>query len=316
MQAPPVAKAYARRLQRERDDALGSIAVSWSRMTSDFDASWQQVRPAVISTLLAAQLEVARAADEFVPEVVKVTAPRAAVAEYGVSLAAWRGLAGDGRSVETLASGAVIQAKRAVQKGFTVPQALSLGGRWLDKAMGTVLSDTHRGVEQMGAHSRRVGRYVRMVAGRSTCGRCVILAGRIYRTQQAFERHPSCDCVHVPAAENVAGDLMTNPGDYLDSLSDDELAKTLGSKANAEAYRDGADVNQLINAYRRKGAVYKAQDFRATTEGLTRRGWARQSMSTAGLGWNAPRLMPSSIYELATSREDAIRLLRTYGWIL
>src|SRR5690606_6290429 len=110
-------------------------------------------------------------------------------------------------------------------------------------------------VEQMGAHSRRVERYVRMVVGRHTCGRCVILAGKIYRTAEAFDRHPECDCEHIPVAENVAGDLTTSPGDYFDSLSDEELAATLGSKANAEAYRDGVDVNQLINAYRQRGDV-------------------------------------------------------------
>ena len=29
----------------------------------------------------------------------------------------------------------------------------------------------------------------------------------------------------------------------------------------------------------------------------------------------APRLVPESIYQIATDREDAIRLLRLYGWI-
>lgn len=314
--APQVTREYTRRIEREKSAALGSVATTWSRMTPDFDASWRQLRVAVVATVTAAQLEVARMADEYVPSIVGTTAPRAATPEYVASLTAWQGVAGDGRPVGTLAGGAVIQAKLGVQRGLTVPQALSTAGQWLDRTMSTVLSDTHRGVEQMGAHSRRIGRYVRMIAGRSTCGRCVILAGKIYRTATAFERHPDCDCVHVPVAENLAGDLTTNPGDYFDSLDDNELAHALGSKANAQAYKDGADVNQLINAYRRKGAVYKAQDFRATTEGLTRRGWARQSMNAAGLGRTAPRLMPSSIYELAKDREDALRLLRTYGWIL
>ena len=29
----------------------------------------------------------------------------------------------------------------------------------------------------------------------------------------------------------------------------------------------------------------------------------------------APRLMPESIYQISTDREDAVRLLRIYGWI-
>lgn len=313
----PEVTRYSRSLQRETEDALGSVATSWSRMTPDLDESWRQIRPVVLATVLAAQDEMVRLSVEHVPLVVAATAPRAAGPSYEASPGAWRGVAGDGRPVESLLAGAVVQAKVGIRRGLTVPQALSAGGRWLDKAAGTVLADTHRGVAQMEAHSRGVGRYVRMITGPSTCGRCIILAGRIYRTAQAFERHPGCDCEHIPAAENVAGDLATSPGDYLDSLDDDELARTLGSRANAQAYRDGADVNQLVNAYRRKGAVHKAHGgLRATTEGMTRRGWARQSMSAAGLGRNAPRLMPSSIYEMASDRDEAVRLLRVYGWIL
>lgn len=337
MQPPKVARDYARRLERERLDALGSVATSWSRMTPNFDASWRQVQSTVVATVGAAQLEVARMADEYVPDVVAVTAPRSRNPEYEASLTAWQGVTGDGRPVESLAAGAVIQAKLGVQRGLTVPQALSTAGQWLDQAMGTVLSDTHRGVEQMAAHSRRVGRYVRMISGNNTCGRCIILAGKVYRTANAFERHPRCKCTHVPVAENVAGDLRTNPGDYLDSLDDDELARVLGSKANAQAYQDGADANQLINAYRKKGAVQKAQlysrrELSFTTEGMTRRGRAYKAMAerhsafradldarTAGERYRrtqVQRLMPSSIYELAKDREDAVRLLRTYGWIL
>lgn len=39
--------------------------------------------------------------------------------------------------------------------------------------------------------------YVRMLTPPS-CARCAILAGRIYRDLDAFQRHPLCDCVMVP----------------------------------------------------------------------------------------------------------------------
>lgn len=313
----PAVREYTAQLEREKLAALGSVAAAWARMSPDFDPSWKAIGPAVTAVTLAAQLEVARLANEYVPAVLATTAPGAAAAQYEPSLRAWQGTAGDGRPVETLAAGAVVQAKLGVQRGLTVPQALGSAGRWLDGAVSTVLADTHRGVEQMGAHSRRVERYVRMIVGRHTCGRCVILAGKIYRTAEAFDRHPECDCEHIPVAENVAGDLTTSPSDYLDSLDDDELAKALGSKANAEAYRDGADVNQLINAYRQRGDVRKAQmwgrSVSYTTEGMTKRGWAYKRMTG---GRTQARLMPSSIYEIAKDRDDAIRLLRVYGWIL
>src|SRR5690625_2456893 len=127
--------------------------------------------------------------------------------------------------------------------------------------MGTVLADTMRGAEQMHMKARRVGGYVRMRGGDSPCGRCVMRAGRVYDSDTALERHPRCRCVHIPAAESIAGDLRVDPHEWLDSLDDDELAKALGSRANAQAFRDGADPGQLVNAYRRRGDVRKAQVY-------------------------------------------------------
>ena len=48
-----------------------------------------------------------------------------------------------------------------------------------------------------------------------------------------------------------------------------------------------------------------------TTEGTTRRGVAGARLGQA----RTPRLMPESILEIATDREDAVRLLRRFGYI-
>ena len=293
MSAPDVALAYASSLAAEKLAALASVSRSWRMVGDDFDAGWLVAGPRIVAAVTGAQAEVAALADRYVSEVAPLTVSRLRAAEYEPNLAAWVGVAGDGRPVETLAAGAVIQAKQHVAGGATSFQARQQAGKWLTSAMGTVLSDTHRGVEQVGIKARRIGLYTRMLTGPSNCGRCVILAGRKYRSAQAFLRHPQCDCVHIPASENMAGDLTTNPHVYLDSLDDAGLARVLGSKANAQAWRDGADVNQLINAYRKKGAVLRPQIP----------------------GTRQARLMPSSIYELATSHAGAQRLLRVHGWI-
>lgn len=98
----------------------------------------------------------------------------------------------------------------------------------------------------------------------------------------------------------------------------------------------GRDRGQL-----QRKDVFGQQVF-TTTEGTTRRGLAGQRlidegarlqgeaaetvtrMTRNGLAQRRvkrqrvqiPRLMPESIYELATSREDAIRLLKRFGYIL
>ena len=50
--------------------------------------------------------------------------------------------------------------------------------------------------------------------------------------------------------------------------------------------------------------------MQVTRESMTARGDAKQAMDGRGV-----RLMPESIYKAADDRDDAIRLLRLYGYI-
>jgi hypothetical protein len=163
-----------------------------------------------------------------------------------------------------------------------------------------------------------------------SCGRCVILAGKETTASTAFDRHPRCDCRNIPQVEAIDSDLTVDAKAYLESLDDEELAHSLGSKANAEAFRDGADPAQLINAYRRSGGVSTAQQYshtvKYTTTGTSSRGLAYRAMSQMRANQRLDargrsiittrRLMPESIYQIAKDRADAQRLLRLYGWIL
>jgi hypothetical protein len=170
--------------------------------------------------------------------------------------------------------------------------------------------------------------YVRMLNPPS-CSRCVVLAGvkypkmggRVFRMDRdgkwvpeysatgAFERHPMCDCIPIPVNEDTAGDLATNPYAYFDSLSREEQDRTF-TKAGAEAIRDGADIHKVVNA-RRGGGVRKAQilgrELWTTLEGTSKSGQFRRRQY---------RLMPESIYAIATDRADALRLLKVYGYVL
>lgn len=153
--------------------------------------------------------------------------------------------------------------------------------------------------------------YVRMLNPPS-CSRCVVLAGKFFALNAGFERHPLCDCRHIPVGEN-SRDLTTNPSDYFWSLSPEEQDRIF-TIAGARAIRDGADISQVVNA-RRKGAMRKAQLFGReawiTLEGVTRRGVGRRAMGPG----RPVRLMPESIYALARDRADALRMLSLYGYI-
>lgn len=316
---PRPAEVYGRDQRAEIGAAVSSLRRTWSRMGDDFDASWSTLGPRLLLTLDQAQSRVAAGAVEYIPAVLSDTGQRVGFPEYGFDPDSLVGVSGDGLTTDTLAYQAVIHAKTAVGKGASVGQALDIGSRFLTAAAGTLLSDTARTVEKVEAHSRGVTTFVRMLEPPS-CGRCIILAGKISHSSEAFDRHPKCDCRNIPVNENIAGDFLTDPRAHLDSLSDDELARSLGSKANAQAYRDGADTSQLINAYRKGGDVRPAQVYgrsiKYTTEATTKRGaYGRASRAARRDPSRSPRLMPESIYSIATDREDAARLLRLYGWI-
>jgi hypothetical protein len=152
--------------------------------------------------------------------------------------------------------------------------------------------------------------YVRMLNPPS-CSRCAVLAGKFFRWNQGFERHPQCDCRHIPTSESVTGDLTTDPQAYFDSLNPAEQDRIF-TKAGAQAIRDGADIGQVVNARRgmEKGQLFGREMFH-TFEGVTRRGVARRAMGSG----RPVRLMPESIYALATDRADALRLLKLYGYL-
>lgn len=174
--------------------------------------------------------------------------------------------------------------------------------------------------------------YVR-VLDLPSCDRCVILAGRIYRDLDGFARHPKCDCQHWPVeslAEAEAAGLVADPmvafekgqiGGYV--TLDDGTAefKPSLSRADEQAIRDGADIQEVVNAKRGGGSRPKGmtnaisaelfgRTVKATTEGTTKRAAWRKAHPDLPI-----RLRPESIYEHAKDRKDAIRLLRLYGYI-
>lgn len=331
-QTPQVARDYAA-AQRARIEATSrDVERLWSRVGDDFNPGFERIAPELIATLNGAQLQMAQAAQEYVPAVLEATGQANLTSTFEIEPRQWVGTSGDGRATEAVAYGAVVKAKESVRDGMSVYQALSASGRYLTLATRTMLADTMRGAEGASGYSHRVGGYVRQIQG-ETCGRCIILAGKWFRKNRGFQRHPKCDCIHIPTAENVAGDMTTSPVAYLDSLDDDALAKALGSRANARAYREfGATPNQLVNAYRRGGAIKTAQHYghavKYTLEGTTRRGVAYHQMSrvralsmqgeTKGARYrrlNAPRLMPESIFSIAKNQDHATRLLRDHGWL-
>ncbi len=228
---------------------------------ADLVRSWNQLAlpDRLLVTTGVAQQSAATAASRYVTEA--VAAQAAGSAGELLNPASLVGIASDGRDLDDLLASPLIRALEALGKGATGEQAKAAGRAALTTIVGTQVADTGRAATTVAMTADpRVTGYVRMLTPPS-CGRCAVLAGRRYAVNAGFSRHPLCDCVHVPAVEDVAGELATDPDAYFNSLTAADQDKYF-TKAGAEAIRQGANIGQVVNA--RRGASGLEQPGRLT----------------------------------------------------
>lgn len=329
---PTAARSHLSSQRREQERALSSVKSQWRRMGADFDASWALIVGSLYGAMAASQRRIAEESFEYVPAVLEDAGATAKVpARERPRADPFVGVTGTGVSVDEALFSAVIVAKVGVRDGATVPQALKLGENRLMQTAHMALADTGRLAERVAFAPRPVVYYTRILTLPS-CSRCAVLAGRRYRMETAFERHPNCDCAHGPAED------WDNEQEFVDSYFEslptaEELdeqypgmtvkgrrAKGIYSqediftKAGAEAIRNGADINQVVNA--RRGMYTAADGVKYTREGATRRGWANMQMRRSFGNRSARRrLMPEEIQALAgRNKDEYLRLLRAYGY--
>jgi hypothetical protein len=259
------------------------------------DATWARLLPELLVALAGAQRAAAQAADGYLDTILEQQDVGTASAGR-LRLAALSGTAADGRPLDALLWQPTIAAKVAIGSGATPARALATGYANLDMIVRTEVADAGRIADQIALTARRQATgYVRMLVGKS-CSRCAVLAGRRYEWNTGFDRHPRCDCIHIPAREDSADDLRTDPKKYFASLTEAEQDR-LFTKAGAEAIREGADIGRVVNARR---GMYVAGGRQLTTEASRR-----------------IRLMPEQIFrEARGDRDETLRLLRLHGYLI
>lgn len=287
--------ALAKRIARETD------ALWLTLNAARLDASWAGVADQMMALVTGGQYLAASTADPYTAAT--LTAQQIDPAAEGtLNPRAFAGVASDGRQLASLLYEPIIRAKTVIGRGGSTDRALTAGRLSLDQIVRTQIADAGRVAAgtSLAARPAATG-YVRMVVGK-TCSRCIVLAGKPFRWNAGFKRHPRCDCVHIPTRENLAGTLITDPKQIFQSMSAAEQDKAF-TKAGAQAIREGADIGQVVNARR---GMYSAGGIDYTRESTTRRGVAP----------GRARLMPESIYRRAAgNRDEAIRLLRSHGYL-
>lgn len=286
--------------QRQRDIALRTVAAArklWGRLGVEFSQDWERISPALQAVFEASVASTVVTALPYTAAVLAeqgVNAPRAGVLVPSRFVAS----APSGAPLQVVLEEPIIHTRTLVGRGVPVPNALESGGKLLTGIVFTLLADYRRGVYGADMLSRRrVAGYVRMLRPPS-CGRCAILAGKFFRWNQGFQRHPNCDCQHVPVgSESAARGLVADPYEYFHSLSREEQDRLFGAgqigRSNARAIRDGADIYRVENV-RMRGL--------STANG---RGRSRRYST----------MTVDDIYRVAGTRTNAIRLLEQQGYI-
>lgn len=286
---PPAVSDHYRAQQRRTVAALLRVRAEWARMGEDLDAGWALIGKRVVILTAAAQLGAAREGAAYIPaaleqqdldlEAVAKTRP-ASFAGLATSL--------DGLtygSLENLLYGAVVRA-RAASAG-SLRERLAVGGRTLETMVHTQVADAARMSASTTISATHGAGWVRMV-NPPCCQRCAVLAGKFFKSNSGFRRHPNCDCRHVPTTKATWEDAGSDIGpDQIKDLTD----------AQRQAIADGADMNQVINSHR----AGKRSDDLMTTQEAVKRG---------------SRLTPEGIYKVSASRDEALKRLRDNGYLM
>ena len=295
-------------MQRIQVLAVKAARRSWAKVNPSFiSESWEaEVRRNLTPVIAAAQVRAAASGATYSAMTLAQQNTYSAPVAF-TDPAAFGGYSSGGYPLETLLYGSAYHAKGLIADGASAPAALERTSGFLDTVVSGVIADAARQAASVDIATRPGTGYVRMLNPPS-CSRCVVLAGRYYRWNAGFRRHPGCDCVHVASRIGstdaaLSEGLVDDPYAYFKSLSKAEQDRIFG-KGYSDAIRDGGDIYQVVNSRRgRKGAF--------TTEGTGRRGHAGSVLKPG-----QRRMTPDTIYRLNPNRADAIQALKDQGYIL
>ncbi|MGY1579152.1 hypothetical protein [Streptomyces sp. MN13] len=280
---------------------------------------------AIVSAVAEGQLTVADAAQAYIAAQM-VAQGGSALAEATLVAGAFAGIAPDGGPLETLLYLPAIGVRRRLAVGMDPQEAMIGGLADMARYASTTIADTARSADQvaMAANPSCVA-YVRVVR-LPACARCIILSGQMYTRSEGFLRHPNCDCQTLPLREHEWPGVPT-PQQLFDRMSEREQRRTF-TVAGAKAISSGADVGQVVNARRGMSTAHvHGRDLQVTSEGTTRRGVYGRRLKRAGGEFakipgqrytraTTPRLMPEEIFRISDDRDEELRLLRRYGYIV
>lgn len=306
---PSEIREHDERLSRLESAAQATAVAAWGEVDpARVSESWEEVIPPVAAVITSAQQ---KAADS---GVVASRSVSVATGQYELPEAFYnpREMAGwgsHGVPIEEALYAPAIGVKKRIGAGVPLADAMLYGATALASISSTVVTDTGRESMQLDMIARKQAGYVRVVEA-GACSRCIVLAGKFFRWNKGFDRHPRCRCEHMPAkSEQWAKDegWYADPYEAFRSMSAKQQQQVFG-EFSARAIRDGADIFQVVNATGPKSGMYAGG--RMTREGTVRGNFRRTSP-------HRQRLTPYGIYgDGSRSRDEVLKALRENGYIL
>ena len=288
---------------------------TWNRVdANNIQASWKSISRDFLTLFSTIQTKSAETA---------IDASGMMLAEQGVYITphalanpnAFAGWAPSGLDIASYFQSPVFAALHAIRTGSSPLEALEYGRNLLVMLTSLAVMDTARQAESLDITSRPKVGYVR-VESASCCDRCMLLAGKWFRFNEGFLRHPHCHGRHVPCNQGMAKQQgwISDPMEGFKSLSREEQDKRFGANY-AQAIRDGADIYQVVNSKRGMQRVGKGYTALTTSEGTTRYGWASMQYAQQSGRRMKRRLSIDGIYSLTGGdREKTISALKANGY--
>ena len=265
---PTPAEVWQQRQRQVTDLTVAAVVRTWAKVRlSSPQQTFDAALPELLAAVTAGQLAAATGADQYLAAVLAADglspAPVASVAPRRFA-----GVASDGRTLTGLLTQSLLRSLYLRTQGADDATALNGGRLSLETLVRTEVYDTGRDAGQVAsALEPQVVGYVRQV-NTPACGRCILLAGKFFKRNAGFDRHPRCDCQHVPATQVMQpGEVDQDPRRLFEGMTAEQQDRAFG-KTNAEVIRRGGDIGQVVNA--RRGMATAGSNW--TNEGTTVRG--------------------------------------------
>lgn len=307
---PPALRTHGELTDRS-EDRVAEVAVrAWGEVDpARISESWERVSPVVVSEIAREQTRVADSAVRTSREV-SVETGQYRIPDDFHNPRELVGYGSQGVPLEDAVYSPAIGVKTRIAAGAPTAEAMLYGASTVASLASTIVADTGRESMQLDMIARKQAGYVRVVEA-GACSRCIVIAGRFFRWNDGFKRHPSCRCEHMPArSKEWAEDegWFADPYAAFNEMSEAEQRRVFG-EFSAKAIRDGADISQVVNATSARSGMYAGG--RMTREGTSRFGNFRRTSQYR------QRLTPYGIYgDGSRSREQVIQALKDNGYIL